>query len=110
MAVDNGIRLVNFNEDAYRDNSSVVASMATLREFDSSVLPQVGLLSSIEIKDIRKKMNVSQAVFAKCLNVSLSTVKQWERGEKKPRGTALLLLHLVSERGLSIVMDKEEEI
>lgn len=80
-------------------------TMATLREFDSSSLPLIELLDSKAIKAIRMKVNVSQAVFSKCLNVSLSTVKQWERGEKRPRGTALLLLHLVSKRGLALLFD-----
>lgn len=82
-------------------------SMATLREFDPSALPSIDSLDSQDIKTIRLDANVSQAVFAKCLNVSLSTIKQWERGEKRPRGTALLLLHLVAKRGLSVLFDDE---
>lgn len=86
-----------------------VCSMATLREFDFSSLPTVPFLNSDEIRAVRLKANVSQAVFSKCLNVSLSTIKQWERGEKKPRGTALLLLHLVNSRGLSILFEQKSE-
>ena len=82
-------------------------SMATLREFDPTTLPSIETLASQEIKNIRLDVNVSQAVFAKCLNVSLSTIKQWERGEKRPRGTALLLLHLVAKRGLSILFNDQ---
>ena len=85
-----------------------LCSMATLREFDSSTLPCVEVLDCHDIRAIRLKANVSQAVFSKCLNVSLSTIKQWERGEKKPRGTALLLLHLVSKRGLPVLFDEKE--
>ena len=85
-----------------------IHAMATLREFDSSTLPCVEVLDNQAIKNIRLDVNVSQAVFAKCLNVSLSTIKQWERGEKKPRGAALLLLHLVSKRGISVLFDEKE--
>jgi putative transcriptional regulator len=96
------------SEAIYGLGDSGIHTMATLREFDSSTLPCVEVLNSQEIRHIRLGVNVSQAVFAKCLNVSLSTIKQWERGEKKPRGTALLLLHLVSKRGLSLLFNEKE--
>jgi putative transcriptional regulator len=43
---------------------------------------------------------VSQPVFAAYLNVTKSTVAQWEQGEKKPRGSSLKLLELVARKGL----------
>ena len=39
----------------------------------------------------------SQAVFARSLNVTTGLVSQWERGEKRPRGTSLELLTLVAK-------------
>jgi len=42
-------------------------------------------------------------VFAALLNTSVSTVRKWEVGQKKPTGTALKLLHLVQQNGLGIV-------
>jgi len=56
-----------------------------------------------QIKQIRENSRVSQAVFARLLNTSTSTVQKWEIGQKRPTGTALKLLHLVQERGLEIV-------
>ncbi|MFM2111979.1 MAG: hypothetical protein RLZZ271_639 [Pseudomonadota bacterium] len=44
-----------------------------------------------------------QVVFAKLLNISLSTVQKWEIGQKRPTGTALKLLRLVQQRGIEIV-------
>lgn len=82
-----------------------VINATTMREFDKLCLPPVKDLSPVEIKRIRLREKVSQPVFAKCLNTSTSTVKQWEQGEKHPRGTSLKLLNLVSEKGLSILMD-----
>lgn len=96
--------VINPVTEAFSIPLRATANMATLREFDSSVLPEVSFLDADQIKAIRKAANVSQAVFAKYLNVSLSTIKQWERGEKRPRGTALLLLHLVSKRGIKILL------
>lgn len=75
----------------------------TLREFDQLCLPPIEPLNPEQIKHIRESSRVSQAVFAKLLNTSLSTVQKWEIGQKRPTGTALKLLHLVQKRGLEIV-------
>ena len=75
----------------------------TLREFDQLCIPPVEPLEAEEIKRIREEVHVSQAVFARLLNISLSTVQKWEIGQKRPTGTALKLLHLVQDRGLEIV-------
>lgn len=75
----------------------------TLREFDRLCLAPVEPLAPDEIKLIREKTRVSQAVFAALLNTSLSTVQKWEIGQKKPTGTALKLLRLVQKRGLEVV-------
>jgi len=80
-----------------------VMDQVTLREFDRLCLPPVEPLQPEEIKKIREASHVSQAVFARLLNTSLSTVQKWEIGQKRPTGTALKLLHLVQKRGLEVV-------
>lgn len=80
-----------------------VMDQVTLREFDQLCLPPIEPLKPAQIKRIRESSHVSQAVFARLLNTSLSTVQKWEIGQKKPTGTALKLLHLVQKRGLEVV-------
>ncbi|GAB2913708.1 DNA-binding transcriptional regulator [Paraburkholderia jirisanensis] len=80
-----------------------VLDQVTLREFNPLWLPPIEPLEPVEIKRIREDAHVSQAVFARLLNTSLSTVQKWEIGQKKPAGTALKLLHLVKRRGLEVV-------
>ena len=80
-----------------------VMDLVTMREFDRLCLQPIEPLEPIEIKQIRESANVSQAVFAAVLNKSLSTVKKWEIGKKRPAGTALKLLHLVKKGGLDSV-------
>lgn len=75
----------------------------TLREFDQLCVSPVAPLKPAEIKQIREASHVSQAVFARLLNTSLSTVQKWEIGQKRPGGTALKLLHLVQKHGLRVV-------
>ncbi len=76
----------------------------TMREFDAKCLPSIEEMTPQKIKAIRTKEKVSQSVFAKFLNTTLSTVRQWEQGTKRPQGTSLKLLNLVSKNGLKILM------
>ena len=56
-----------------------------------------------QIKNLREKNRVSQPVFARYLNTSESTVKQWETGAKRPSGMALKLLAVVQKHGLRVL-------
>ena len=80
-----------------------IVDATTMHEFDVLCLPRIKSFTSQEIKSLRLKEHVSQVVFAKYLNTSPSTVRQWEQGEKHPRGTSLKLLNLVADKGLSIL-------
>ncbi len=80
-----------------------VIDATTMREFDTLCLPPIKELSPKQIKKLRLREHVSQPVFAKYLNTSTSTIKQWEQGEKHPRGTSLKLLNLVNDKGLAIL-------
>ena len=75
----------------------------TMRDFNASCLTPVEDLSPEDIIQLRKRAGVSQAVFASYLNVTVSLVSQWERGEKHPRGPSLKLLSLVQKKGLDAV-------
>lgn len=80
-----------------------VIDAVTMREYESVCIPPVRELSPYEIKRIRLHEKVSQAIFAKYLNTSASTIRQWEQGGKHPRGTSLRLLNLIAEKGLKIL-------
>ncbi len=84
-----------------------IINATTMREFDELCLPKIKELSPRQIKNIRLREKVSQPVFAKFLNITLSTVRQWEQGEKHPRGTSLRLLNLIEEKGLKILLSEE---
>jgi putative transcriptional regulator len=53
--------------------------------------------SGEEIATIRKRMNVSQAVFADLLNVPKATAISWERGLRSPSGAAVRLLQIAKK-------------
>lgn len=76
---------------------------ATMRDFDATCLTFVDELSAREIQKIREQAGVSQAVFARHLNVKPKLVSEWERGEKKPSGPSLKLLSIVKAKGLDAI-------
>lgn len=55
------------------------------------------------IRKLRTRLKMSQAVFARYLNVSTKLVQAWEAGRRTPDGPALLLVRLV-ERNPALVL------
>jgi len=76
----------------------------TMHEFEALHLKPVHKFTPREIKRLRKKEKVSQPVFAKILNVSSSSVKKWETGEKIPTGASAKLLEVVAKHGIDTVL------
>ena len=76
----------------------------TARNVDLEQLPLLKPPSGVEIVAMRERANMSQAVFARVLNVGTSTLSQWEREEKRPRGAATRLLAVVKEKGVQAVL------
>jgi putative transcriptional regulator len=75
----------------------------TVREFDEACLTPLHVMKPEEIRAIREREHLSQAVFARYLNVSKNLVSDWERGVKKPGGPALRLLAIVQKKGLQAI-------
>jgi len=50
-----------------------------------------------EIIKLRQQLNLSQALFAGMLNVSVRTVQAWEQGLRKPSDAALKLLTIAKK-------------
>ena len=78
-------------------NSGIKTSFTTKELNSLGVnIPDVHL-STIQIKEIREQMNLSQTVFAKLLNVSPSSIRQWEQGKRQPTGATQVLLELLKK-------------
>ncbi|MBZ5763672.1 helix-turn-helix domain-containing protein [Rhizobium sp. VS19-DR104.2] len=75
----------------------------TLREF-AAAAPTATPLSAEDIKALREGAHMSQAVFAKYLNLTAGHVSQMERGLKRPTGPALALLNVIRRKGIEVVM------
>ncbi len=55
------------------------------------------------IRDIRKRMRMSQPVFAQVLNASPATVRAWEQGTREPDGPSRRLLQVAERNAESLV-------
>lgn len=95
--------IVEMTEILHRAGAVSAAELekTTLRMLGRAALPKVEPLTPGEIVRVREAAGVSQAVMAGFLNVGVTTVSLWERGERRPTGTALKLLHVVKTKGLA---------
>lgn len=48
-------------------------------------------------RDVREKLNLSQAVFAHYLHTGETTYQNWEQGRAKPNAQAVLLIRMVQQ-------------
>jgi putative transcriptional regulator len=68
------------------------------RDLRTTVLPAPPKpMKKHEIVKLRQQLNLSQAVFASVLNVSVKTVQAWEQGLRQPSDAALKLLTIAKK-------------
>ncbi len=75
-----------------------------MRQYDALCQGPVPEYDSTKIRALRDHLKLSQAVLASVLNTSLSTVRKWEIGEKRPSGPSSKLLNLLERKGLEAVL------
>jgi putative transcriptional regulator len=75
----------------------------TLRHLDSPAL-KTAAISGEDIRAMRERANISQAVLARYLNVTVGYVSQLERGTKRPTGPALALLDVIRRKGIDAIL------
>ncbi|HXZ01049.1 MAG TPA: helix-turn-helix domain-containing protein [Stellaceae bacterium] len=61
-------------------------------------------ISGDDIRKLREDAHMSQAVFARCLNLTTGYVSQLERGAKRPTGPALALLNVIRRKGIGAIL------
>ena len=76
----------------------------TMRGFDAACIAEPEPLAPTDIKRLRRRLHVSQPVFARYLNTTESTVAKWEVGARRPSGMALKLLHVAKKSGLAALV------
>ena len=81
-------------------NKSGLVDDITMRNIENLCLPEIQEYSPEKITSIRKKFKLSQAALASVFNISPSTVRKWEQGNKKPAGASRKLLDIIERKGI----------
>jgi putative transcriptional regulator len=84
--------------------SEATADKITMRVLGPQGAARPTVLTPEEIRRVRQRANMSQAVFARLLNVTTGYVSQLERGAKRPTGPALALLHVIKRKGIQAIL------
>jgi putative transcriptional regulator len=80
------------------------AEKITMRILGSLGAARPIVLTPAEIRTLRERANMSQAVFARLLNVTSGYISQLERGSKRPTGPALAMLHVIKRKGIEAIL------
>jgi putative transcriptional regulator len=76
----------------------------TLRHLGNDAVKVAKPISGDEIRSLREQAHLSQAVFARFLNLTTGYVSQLERGAKRPKGPALVLLDVIRRKGIEAIL------
>jgi putative transcriptional regulator len=76
----------------------------TVRHLGDQSLPTAKPISGAEIRKMRLRARVSQAAFARYLNLTPGYISQLERGTKQPKGPALALLNVIRRKGFEAIL------
>ena len=76
----------------------------TVRHLGDKTLTTAEPISGEEIRTLREREHLSQAAFARYLNLTAGFVSQLERGTKQPKGPALALLNVIRRKGLEVIL------
>jgi putative transcriptional regulator len=75
-----------------------------LNRYDALCIEPVPSYSPEQIRTLRDRYRISQAVMASIFNTSLSTIQKWEIGEKHPGGASLKLLNILDRKGIEALI------
>jgi putative transcriptional regulator len=76
----------------------------TLRELTDDELPMLHEYTGEEIRQLRHCQQLSQAVFAKYLNVSPAMIRSLEQGKRRAHGAILKLLNILERHGIEAMV------
>ena len=76
----------------------------TPRHFGDEAEVMVEPMTGDEIREVRERAHLSQAVFARYLNLTVGYISQLARGMKRPSGPALVLLNVIRRKGIEAIL------
>jgi len=98
--------ILEMADDARRAGAMDAATHAqiTMRHLGDKADVFVEPISGPDIRKLREDAHMSQAVFARHLNLTTGYVSQLERGAKRPKGPALALLNVIRRKGIEAIL------
>lgn len=57
----------------------------------------------VDVKAVRAKVGMTQEQFATRFGFSAATLRHWERGDRSPRGPALVLLNVIERNPQAVI-------
>lgn len=76
----------------------------TMRHLGRDLTAPIEPVSGNEIRSMRERARMSQAVFARRLGVTTGYVSKLECGVKRPTGPALVLLNVIRRKGIEAIL------
>lgn len=58
---------------------------------------------AVDVASLCRRIGMTQEQFAARFGFSVATLRHWERGDRKPRGPALVLLNLIDGYPLAVM-------
>ena len=74
----------------HQDGQITLKSYKVSKRAPVTIAPQ-------ELRNVREKLNLSQAVFAHYLHTGETTYQNWEQGRARPNPQAVLLIRMVQQ-------------
>ena len=98
--------LLETAEDLHRTGliADATYQKITVRHLGKDALDTAYPISGDEIRTIREGAHLSQAAFARYLNLTVGYISQLERGTKQPKGPALTLLNVMRRKGFEAIL------
>ncbi len=84
------------SEEAIRCSANLDLDAPLLTVSELKQFKRVKTVESVEVKDIREKLHMSQEQFAYYFGVSVRTIQEWEQHRRKPTGTARNFLKVIA--------------
>jgi putative transcriptional regulator len=61
------------------------------------------VLTTIDVKALRERLDLTQAEFSRMIGVSIKTLQNWEQGRREPEGSAKALLRVVEKEPQAVM-------
>ena len=58
---------------------------------------------AVDVKEVRRRTGLTQEQFAAKFAISVGTLRHWERGDRTPRGAALVLLNIIAKEPKAVM-------